>query len=260
MGALTCKYNLDQRCDTKLVRLCQGSYRLIQDAFPRPYKFSMGKDGTPDAGQQWLVYYATRVFGAADAALTLIVHNLAREAILLQRQIFEYTVRAEYYAKDPKAATLERDVEPLRRLRLDTKLGFDETSKRYKALKERCDALKVDRPELAAYFDKHQEEPLDLRSMMGPATDKELDKIYAWNYKYLSQKHHGTILDLREAYADISFDSRLDDPNPLLLILTQGIGAFLVLLRDHLGFDIDKQISALTEQLKPFQDRYSTKE
>jgi hypothetical protein len=48
----------------------------------------IGKQLLPNAVQVWVAYLGALVYGAADSALTLSLHNLGREARILERQIY----------------------------------------------------------------------------------------------------------------------------------------------------------------------------
>ena len=80
----TCSYELDERLTRELVKLNQATYRLLQATLSGSYyDIKLDRDGMPDAVQYYLLYVAALVYGACDAALTLALHNLGREAEFL---------------------------------------------------------------------------------------------------------------------------------------------------------------------------------
>jgi uncharacterized protein DUF5677 len=256
----TCSYSLDERCEEPLVQVNQEAYRLIQSAFAPQYRFAMAKDGKPEAVQTWLVFYAVRIYGAADAALTLVLHNMTREAIILQRQIFEYVVRARYYVANPEDARLERETFPLRHLDMMNKMRLEKGSDHYTRVVADCEKIKLDQSDVYEYFLKHKNGPASIRTMIGPESDPEVTADYAANYSFPSGISHGGTLSLTDVYgpAGISFDSSTDDPNWLLVVITGYILLFLELAQKPLGLNVQKQIDGLKGRLKPFEGKYST--
>jgi len=76
------------------------------------------------------------IYGAADAALTLVLHNLGREARVFQRQIFECLIRASNYAENPDEAKLALVSTAFQEMALLDQLGYDRTSERYSRLRQ----------------------------------------------------------------------------------------------------------------------------
>jgi hypothetical protein len=89
-----CRYALDDRLNEPLVNLNQRIYRSLQSFLDGKVNIRLepgmyiGKQLLPNAVQVWVAYLGALVYGAADSALTLSLHNLGREARILERQIY----------------------------------------------------------------------------------------------------------------------------------------------------------------------------
>jgi len=253
-----CTYTLDNKCDVDLVQICQETYRLVQSCFPAPFEFKIGPDGIPDAVQIWLIYYASRVYGAADAALTLVLHNLGREAVTMQRQLFEHLTSTKYFIDNPEIARLERDAEPFRDLNLMDRIGIDTKSANYLSVLRRCETVKRTKPDVYTYVQKHKDGPIDLRSMLGPQADTQTSQAYALHYRFPSQTAHATILGHRHVFSSsgVKFDSSLDDPNPFIALVSLYGLQFLEMLDGTLGLGIGTKIQDLSTRVDLFVKGY----
>ncbi len=244
-----CHYELDQRPRNDLVRLNQTAYRLIQTALGDTYNVRLGDDELPDPVEVYLLYISALIHGAADAVLTLILHNLGREARIIERQIFEYSARADYYAKRPEEAKRYLISSPFREKQILDELGYDKDTDRYREVELTCNEFSTRWPGAASY-----REPT-LRNILGPKDDQRITALYAFYYRVHSQMAHATIAGLGGVFREegIDFDGRQENPNISLEAVTRFVLTFLSLLNEHLRIDITRQLDVLKNGLHVIQ-------
>jgi hypothetical protein len=246
-----CHYELGQRPDHELVNLFQESYRFIKVALGDSYNLPLDGDGLPDAVQYYLLYAAALIHGAADASLTLTLHNLGREARIIGRQIFEYWIRAQYYANNPSSAKLFMLSTPFTEREILDQLGYDKSLERYKNLQNECAAVLARFPEFKVYS-----EPV-LRSMVGAKHDPIATKFYAFLYRIPSQTIHATGAGFGTVMREegVAVDSRETNPNIGLHMETWIALRFLALMNDHLSIDTGPKVVELDVRLQAIGDR-----
>ncbi len=239
-----CGTTLDDRIDPEVFTLNQRATDLIQKWYEG---LQIEKVGHMPARFEeiWVAYLAAEIYNNADAALVCIVHNRGRSARILERQMYEALVKARFYADNPDIARLEHLVMPFRDLKLEEQLGRDKESARYKSIAAACDFVAASYPDVMAYLKEHAKE-IDLRTMVGPPSDPDADREYAFRVRRLSQTAHGTITgihDVLDYRADgklgIWFDGRLPDPTLSVQSMTVMLIGFLDLMNRvyHLGKD-----------------------
>lgn len=246
-----CHYELDQRPDSDLVTLNQTAYRFIEAALGKNYPLRIEDDGLPNPVEYYLLYVAALIHGAADAVLTLILHNLGREARILERQIFEYWVRAQYYAGNPEEAKLYMLSTPFRERQILDELGYDKTAERYIRVQRECEEIFATYPDAA----KYREPPL--RDILGPKEDERMTALYALNYRVHSQMAHGTIAGVGGVWGEdgLQLDSRQKNPNLSLEAVTAYVLGFLELMNKHLRISASAQIETLKDKFHIAQTR-----
>jgi|ERR1700680_1315857 len=244
-----CSYTLDQRVDKELANFNQETYRFLQSIFASGYKVRYEKDGMPNAVDYFLLYNSALLYGAADAVLTLVLHNLGREARILERQAFEYWVRATHYASNPDAARLALYSTPFQEKRILDDLGYDKNQKRYRRLARICQEVQQKVPDAENY----REPPL--RAIINPKGDPDLNRFYALHYRVSSQMAHATSAGVGGVWNTdgLSFDSRQKNPNYTLVNVTIYLLAFLTLLSEHMSIDISAKLSASKERWNRIQ-------
>ena len=246
-----CSYELDDRVDKELANLCQKTYRSLQNALTPQIKLRRGENGLPDPVQYYLLYTTALVYGAADALVTLVLHNLGREARLLERQIFECSVRAEFYANNPDVARLALLSTPFQEKKLLDQLGYDKTSQRYLRISKTCDEVAAKHPESRIF-----REP-SLLEMIRRNKDIELTRFYTLHYRLSSQLAHATLAGVGSVWGKkgLSFDSRLSNPNWSLEMVCVYLLSFMNLLNEHLEVGIKDTIGDLTIEWKRVEKR-----
>jgi hypothetical protein len=207
--------------------------------------------------QSWVIYYAALVLGASDAALTLAVHNLGREAKILARQIFEYTFKAQFFAGHPRQAKRELETGPFRELWLLEDLDYDRRRARYRRLKAECLQLARKRPKLYAYAKKtRRKEPPSVPDSMGRRSRQRV-ATYGLHYRLRSQTMHGSVLGMRDIFTEqgIQFDSREPDPNFALADICRYLIAFLRIMNGVLSLGKAKEIDASSDHIGRIERR-----
>jgi hypothetical protein len=246
-----CHYELDQRPDRELVNLYQESYRFIRTSIGDTSNVRLDADGFPDGVQYFLLYAAALIHGAADASLTLTLHNLGREARIIGRQVFEYWIRAGFYANNPAEAKALLLSTPFAEREILDELGYDKTLDRYKDLEKDSNEILSRFPE----FKVHREPKL--RRLVGDKHDPVATKFYAFLYRIPSQTIHaagggiGTVM--REE--GIAFDSRDANPNIELHIETWIVLQFLTLINAKLNLGVDAKLDELRARLEAIRAR-----
>ncbi len=263
-----CSYELDQRPDKDLANLFQRMYRAVQSILGAEAKFALKprqgieREMFPDAVQAWTIYLASLLHGVCDAALTLILHNLGREARILERQAFEYVAKAMYFQRHPRAAKREMEAEVFRDRHLLNQLGYDKRSKRYRNINGLCVDLAKKRPALAEYARKTMRSPPpSVPETLGPKRKRGMARrtlaMYALHYRTASQTLHATVLGMREIITEqgVSFDGRLANPNMTLLFMARYVMAFLKLLDQVFTLGKTDELKAFEAELKPTEQR-----
>ncbi len=205
------------------------------------------RESFPDAVQLWVIYCTALSYGAADAALTLVLHNLGREARILARQIFEYSAKAWYFKRHPRAAKRELESEPFRELYLLEDLGYDKRASRFRGINKLCNALNRARPALATYARKTRDRtPPTTKGLLG-RKGRRTRETYALHYRIRSQTVHATVLGMRDVVTElgIAFDSREPEPNLTLLDICRYLLTLLRLLNDVLKLKAEYKIESL---------------
>jgi len=187
----------------------------------------------------------------SDASLTLTLHNLGREARIVGRQIFEYWIRAQYYANNPSDAKELVLSTPFTEREVLDQLGYDKGLERYKNLQKQCAAVLARFPGFKVYS-----EPT-LRSIVGAKHDPIATKFYAFLYRIPSQTIHATGAGLGTVMREegVAFDSRETNPNIGLHMETWIVLRFLALINDHLNIDTDPKVAELEVRLQAIRDR-----
>jgi len=262
----TCSYNLDDRLDRDLVNLTQGLYRFIPVAIKGSFPFKAVRTRLvdvqyqPEPAQIWLASSAVLAYGCADAALTLTLHNLGREAEVLGRQVFEHVLRAYYYVQHRRTAKHQFELAPFRELRLLRDLGYDRRKKRYRDLIKFCDAVKKSRPKLATMAsgtakEKTKGKEPDVMTMLGRKT-KRAKYTYALWYRVPSQLSHGTVLGMTELFDEqgrMTMDSRLTNPNRTLVQVSANLILLIELLNREFRLHQDSAIKRFKAEFQRLQ-------
>jgi hypothetical protein len=246
-----CSYKLDQRPDGELVNLYQTSYRFFNSAIGDTHNLPVDADGFPDAVQYYLLYVAALISGAADAALTLTLHNLGREARLLGRQIFEYWVRASYYASNPAEAKALMLSTPFREKEILDELRYDRSLERYKNVETECDYVLKRFPSFVIHV-----EP-SVRRLVGAKNDPTASAIYTFFYRIPSQAGHATGAGFGSVMREegVVLDSRESNPNIGLFFEAWILQQSLTLLNDYLKLGIETKLVELAEELTAIESR-----
>jgi Family of unknown function (DUF5677) len=263
-----CSYELDQRPDKDLANLFQRMYRAVQSMLGAQVKFTLKprqgieREVFPDPVQAWTIYIASLLHGVSDAALTLVLHNLGREARILERQAFEYVTKAMYFQRHPRAAKREMEAEVFRDRHLLNQLGYDKRSKRYRHINGLCVALAKKRPALAEYARRTMRNPPpSVPDTLGPKRKQGMARramtMYALHYRTASQTLHATVLGMREVITErgVSFDGRLANPNMTLLFMARYVLAFLKILDQVFALDKADEVQAFEAELKLTEQR-----
>lgn len=258
-----CRYELDERIDRDLANLTQVTYRSLQSFLGDRVNITVNtrqgvtREPFPDPAQAWVIYCTSLIHGAADAAVTLAVHNLGREARILARQIFEYVFKSQYFCTHPLAAKRELETEPFRELWLLEDLGYDRRARRYRDLKRECAELARKRPALAAYAKKtRRKEPPSVPKSMGRGSRRSKE-MYALHYRMPSQTLHAGVLGMRDVITEegIQFDSRETYPNYVLIDVCRYVIVFARILNSTFSLNKGKEIGELVASLKPIEKR-----
>jgi hypothetical protein len=244
MTKFRCNYELDQRADLELVNLTQAIYRAIPRALEGKANIALDDDGLPDAGQYYLLYVASLIYGAADAALTLTLHNLGREARILERQVFECLVRAAYYAANPEEAKLALLSTAHQEMKLLDQLGYSTDAERYRRVRKVANEVDAQHKFARAY-----REP-QLRDILSAPGNEGLQRMYALNYRVSSLMAHASFNGAGAIMKEegLSFDSREELVNFGIASVTVCLLAFMELINLHLKLGIDEQIETFKEQ------------
>ncbi|MGA2760872.1 MAG: hypothetical protein ABSF08_11190 [Candidatus Cybelea sp.] len=245
----TCTYDLDQRPDPELVNLFQESYRFIEDSLGSTFHFTVDSDGRPNAVQAYILYVAALIVGAADASLTLTLHNLGREARFLGRQIFEYWLRAAYYAARPNEAKSLLLSLPFGERQILDELGYEKDSERYKVLEAQCADTLARHPG----FVPHNEPKLS--KIVG--SDPTAKKLYAFFYRIPSQTGHATGAGFGAVYKERGVDFNSQEPNPNIGLAVDAwiIHQFLKLMNVELGLKFTVAVNAFSARLESIRER-----
>jgi hypothetical protein len=230
MSKFSCHYDLDQRPHRDLVNFTQYLYRLIPELIVGRTAIERGPDGLPDAVHYYFLYTAALIHGSADAALTLILHNLGREARLQERQIFECWVRAKYYSDNPEVAALALRATPFQEKQILEQLKYDKSRTRYREISEVCKQIELMYPDAKEY-----REP-SIWEILRSNEDKEASSFYTFHYRLSSQVAHATFQAAGGVITEegLQFDSRLPDPNLTLRAIVTYLLAFTDLLSKQL--------------------------
>lgn len=213
----------------------------------------LGRQLLPDPVQSWVIYYASLIAGAADAALTLSLHNLGREARILERQVFEYSMKAWYFQRHKREAKWELEAMPFRQLRFFDQTGVDKRKKPYREVKAMVAKLKKARPALARYAKRTEREegPSAMTAMPGRKKSSRKTESYARSYRWPSQTLHGTVLGMEAVFkeAGVQFDSRLDDGNLPVWIISHYLLTFLTIVDSAFALNKSAEIAGLRDEL-----------
>jgi hypothetical protein len=227
---------------------------LIQSSLGGQYKVRIDDDALPNAVEYLVLYSSVLFYGAADATLTLILHNLGREARLMERQMFEYWTRASYFANNPAEAKRKFLATPFEERAMLDDLNYDKSRDRYKSVSRQCNEVLEKFPNAWPY-----REP-SIREMLGPKEDARVTSFYALHYRVPSQTGHGTAAGVGNVWdeAGVRFDSREKNPNQSLETSTLYILGFLDVLNEHLDIDVSKELDSLRLEFSSIQAKFST--
>jgi hypothetical protein len=248
-----CSYELDKRLDRDLVTLNQELYRFIPQAPGAKVVLSSDDDRIPNAVDYYLVYVSALIHGAADAALTLTLHNLGREARLLERHVFECWIRAAYYVANPAEARLALLSTARQEKRLLDDLGYDKGSERYERVADV--AHKIDGKFRQA---RTYREPT-LAYILRQLGNEKLERTYAFMYRVPSQMAHASFNGKGGVITDegISFDSREPLPNFGIRSVTACLIDFLSLLEEHFKLGVEDDLAAFKARWKDIESKIS---
>ena len=249
-----CATPLDDRIDTQLLALNQRATGALPEYLAGVRVEHVG--GLPvNCADLWVAYLAAELYGNADATLVAISHNRGRQARILVRQMFENRTKARYYAANPEPARLEFLSWPFRDLQLCEQYQLDPASIRVTEAQKAIDNISAKFPEVATYAKSTREASLKQMVDSMHATAVESDHEYAFHYRRLSQTSHGTIpgmgdvLDFgTDGKLGIRFDSRLDDPNFEVQLMTIYILDYLRLLNDQFSLGRETEIEAMEQE------------
>jgi hypothetical protein len=237
-----CGTPLDDRIDAKVFALNQRATAVLPKWFEGVQIETVG--ALPVRCEEiWVAYLAAEIYNNADAALICITHNRGRAARILERQMYEALVKANFYVAHPDLARLEYLAMPFRDLALEKQLKRDPASVRYAGIAAAVDVISKKFPEVVTYVAEHKKE-IDLRSMVGPQNDPDVDFEYAYNYRRLSQTPHGGVSGMHDVFdyrtddkVGIWFDGRLPDPTFAVESMTLLLFDYLDLMNSvfHLG-------------------------
>jgi hypothetical protein len=242
-----CQFKLDQRPSSDLLKVCEEAYMTVQSLTASILSIKCNRRGRPDPVQLWLLYIAGLTFGAAQASLTLILHNLQREALAFQRIVVEIVGRAYYYRNHPREARLEIDAESFRELKLLNRLKYDRRKTRYRRVKAAWEEIRKRNPSIEKYAKKHG----TFKRVMWRRSGRRQDFLYAFYYEIYSRLSHASVLGMRDIVEignglHIKFDSRLKMPDMIVDIIAQYVIVFLELLDEV--FELNRATSI--QQLK----------
>jgi hypothetical protein len=205
----------------------------------------------PDAVQYYLLYVAALIYGAADAVITLSLHNLGREARIIERQIFEYWLRAAYFADHADEARIALHSTPFQEKMLLDQLGYSKDSQRYRDIARACLEIETAFPEAARY-----REP-SVKSIIDPNNNGKLARFHALHYRAASQMAHASFNGVGGVWGieGLSFDSRLPNPNFSIVQVASYLLAFIGLIDQKLDLKITRQLQTLRENFATIQER-----
>jgi hypothetical protein len=250
--AFSCRYELDQRPDSELVNFNQELYRSIPQIIGDKADIPLDEDNLPDAVHYYLLYTSALVHGAADAALTLILHNLGREARIHERSIFEYWVRAKFYSDNPEIAKLALRASLFQEREILDRLGYDKTSPRYTELNATCQSVEPRYPDAVRY-----KEP-SLGQILGSGKSEQLTQFYTFHYRLSSQTAHAAFAGSGGIMTEqgVQFDGREPDPNISLVAIITYLIAFIELLASKLELaEGMRRLPDLRKRWNTIQDR-----
>ena len=247
----SCSYELDERLDRELVNLNQSTYRLLQASLANGYNVQLGPDGMPDAVQYYLLYVAALIYGACDAVLTLALHNLGREARIIERQVFEYWLRAAYYAERPEEARIALHSTPFQEKALLDQLQYSKDSERYRDVARVCGEIEAVIPEAATY-----REP-SVQGIIDPKNNADLARFYAFHYRASSQMAHASFNGVGGVWGleGLSFDSRQKNPNLSIVQATSYLLVFMMLLNEKLQLSLSEELEQRKARFLVIQER-----
>lgn len=152
--------------------------------------------------QCWLIYLSMLVYDAARGAADLYIAGNTRAAVILQRQLYEYTVRAKYFLQEPEdgikafKARKARHYSKLRNLSIKDELR--------QAIDEMHSQWKSANPEITEDYGQ--------RKFHKMALGADSATGYGYHYEIPSIWAHATLVgfdvfDLRDDKVQISFES-----------------------------------------------------
>jgi hypothetical protein len=235
------------------VNLNQALYRFIPKALTGKAVTRLESDGLPNALDYYLLYTSALIYGAADAALTLTLHNLGREARILERQVFECWVRSAYYAANPDEAKLALLSTAQQEVRQLDALGYDQGSERYSRVSKAAQTGESRSKSVRTY-----REP-SLGSILRQPGNEALHRMYALMYKIPSQMAHASFNGTGGVLTEdgISFDSRQRLPNYGIGSVTVCLIAFLELLDKHFVLNVTDEIAGFKATWKDVERKTS---
>jgi hypothetical protein len=248
-----CGTPLDDRIDTQVFALNQRATAAFPTWFEGVQIETVGALPVR-CGEIWDAYLAAEIYNNADAALICITHNRGRPARILERQMYEALIKANFYVTHPDLARLEYLAMPFRDLALEKQLKRDPASARYTGIAAAVDVISKKFPEVVTYVEKHKKE-IDLRSMVGPQNDPDADFEYAFNFRRLSQTPHGSISGMHDVFdygtddkVGIWFDGRLPDPTFAVETMTLLLFDYLDLMNGVFHLDKSDEIKAMRNE------------
>ncbi len=249
-----CVTKLDSRVDGELIDLNQRATNLIPKFF-EGVRFERDADGQPsDYRQIWCAYLAAEIYGAADSALLCVMHNRGRQAGVLERQIYECLQKCLFYANHHDDARLEFLAMPFRDKKLLDDMQTDKTSERYEWVQKSIAIVTKRFPDVPAYASKYSFRERPFSDMVVNPKDPATTKDYAFHYRRVSQAPHGSVLGMldvldfrEEGVIGIKFDSRLDDPNFSIQLVTIYVITLLGVLNDILQIGRTNEVENLEQ-------------
>jgi hypothetical protein len=224
-----CTYELDTRLDRDLIGLSQVIYRELAASLGPNYRVPMDENNIPKAVPFYLLYLSALVYGAADAAVTLTLHNLGREARIIERQLFEYWVRSSFYSENPELAQLAMYSTASEERKILDGLNYPRDSDRYRRVMSEAALLDDLKPDAVKF-----REP-SLQSMLSANDSAKLKQLYTLHYRIASQIAHGAFAGIGMVIGDegVTFDSRIPEPNnSIQMVILYVLGFFQILNRE----------------------------
>lgn len=180
-----------------------------------------------DAGKimwQWSLTLAVLVYDVSVSAHLLVLHDQLRGAIILNRCLFEYWLRMEYYHLNPSKA-------------IEDHQAMDDQTRRFVKLLGAGTVLAniapKDRAKFEVFMEQNSKAPRhrNVRTMLDAVikNKQEADEFYAMNYVLGSVYIHGNEVAAQDVFTEenagtalgMNWNSNRIDPTTLLMSITR---------------------------------------